>query len=95
MSSATRSLSVVIPAYNEEGNNVATLENVTGALSSLNLDAEILRRRVLAAPLGMWPMLLPEARQAYPPDIDRAEGGPRVPRLVLATRRPVGSIQPP
>lgn len=42
MNGAARSLSIVIPAYNEAGNIVATLENVTGALSHLGLDAEIL-----------------------------------------------------
>ena len=35
-------LSIVIPAYNEAANIVGTLENVTGALSSLGLDAEII-----------------------------------------------------
>lgn len=39
---ATRSLSIVIPAYNEAGNILATLENVTTALAPLDLDAEIL-----------------------------------------------------
>jgi len=37
-----RSLSVVIPAYNEAGNILGTLENVTTALAALPLDAEIL-----------------------------------------------------
>ena len=40
--SPTRSLSVVIPAYNEAGNILGTLENVTTALAALPLDAEIL-----------------------------------------------------
>lgn len=35
-------LSVVIPAYNEAGNIVATLDNVTTALAGLPIDAEIL-----------------------------------------------------
>jgi len=39
---ATRSLSIVIPAYNEAGNILATLENVTTALATLDLDAEII-----------------------------------------------------
>jgi glycosyltransferase involved in cell wall biosynthesis len=38
----TRSLSIVIPAYNEAENIVPTLENVTAALAPLALDAEIL-----------------------------------------------------
>jgi len=37
-----RSLSIVIPAYNEAANIVETLRHVTGALSKLDLDAEIL-----------------------------------------------------
>jgi glycosyltransferase involved in cell wall biosynthesis len=40
--SEQRSLSIVIPAYNEAGNIVATLENVTAALAPLHLDAEII-----------------------------------------------------
>jgi glycosyltransferase involved in cell wall biosynthesis len=36
-----RSLSVVIPAFNEEGNIIATLENVTSALEGLPIDADI------------------------------------------------------
>jgi glycosyltransferase involved in cell wall biosynthesis len=40
--SGARSLSIVIPAYNESGNILATLENVTAALAPLGLDAEIL-----------------------------------------------------
>jgi dolichol-phosphate mannosyltransferase len=39
---ASRSLSIVIPAYNEAGNILATLESVTTALAPLDLDAEIL-----------------------------------------------------
>ena len=35
-------LSVVIPAYNEAGNITGTLDNVTGALATLPIDAEIL-----------------------------------------------------
>ena len=38
----TPSLSIVIPAYNEADNILPTLENVTAAVSSLSLDAEIL-----------------------------------------------------
>jgi hypothetical protein len=38
----TRSLSIVIPAYNEAGNILGTLTNVTTALAPLSLDAEIL-----------------------------------------------------
>lgn len=38
----TRSLSIVIPAYNEADNILPTLENVTAALSPLSLDAEII-----------------------------------------------------
>src|SRR5262249_48126395 len=37
-----RSLSIVVPAYNEAGNILGTLENVTAALAPLPLDAEIL-----------------------------------------------------
>ncbi len=40
--SEIRSLSIVIPAYNESGNIVGTLENVAGALEGLPLDAEII-----------------------------------------------------
>jgi glycosyltransferase involved in cell wall biosynthesis len=40
--SAVRSLSIVIPAYNESGNILGTLENVTAALAPLDLDAEVL-----------------------------------------------------
>lgn len=39
---ASRSLSIIIPAYNESGNIVATLENVTGALAPLDIEHEIL-----------------------------------------------------
>jgi glycosyltransferase involved in cell wall biosynthesis len=39
---ARRSLSIVIPAYNEAENIIPTLSNVTAALDSLSLDAEIL-----------------------------------------------------
>jgi len=42
MSAERRSLSIVIPAYNEAGNIIATLENVTAALAPLGFDAEIL-----------------------------------------------------
>jgi dolichol-phosphate mannosyltransferase len=42
MRAATRSLSVVIPAYNEAGNIVGTLTNVTSALAGLPLAAEII-----------------------------------------------------
>jgi cellulose synthase/poly-beta-1,6-N-acetylglucosamine synthase-like glycosyltransferase len=38
----TRSLSVIIPAYNERDNILATLENVTTALAPLSLPHEIL-----------------------------------------------------
>jgi glycosyltransferase involved in cell wall biosynthesis len=38
----TRSLSVIIPAYNERENILATLENVTGALAPLPVPHEIL-----------------------------------------------------
>lgn len=41
-SSADRSLSVIIPAYNECENILATLENVTAALAPLSLRHEIL-----------------------------------------------------
>ncbi|HXI31566.1 MAG TPA: glycosyltransferase family 2 protein, partial [Vicinamibacterales bacterium] len=41
-SSADRSLSVIIPAYNEAENIVATLENITTALEPLGLPHEIL-----------------------------------------------------
>ena len=41
-SSADRSLSVIIPAYNECENILATLENVTGALAPLSLPHEII-----------------------------------------------------
>lgn len=37
-----RSLSIVIPAYNEAGNIIGTLTNVAGALAALPLDAEII-----------------------------------------------------
>ena len=37
-----RSLSIIIPAYNEAGNILGTLSNVTTALAGLSLDAEIL-----------------------------------------------------
>ncbi len=40
--SARQTLSIVIPAYNEAGNILGTLENVTGALVSVPIDAEIL-----------------------------------------------------
>jgi glycosyltransferase involved in cell wall biosynthesis len=36
-----RSLSIVIPAFNEQGNIVSTLENVTGALDGLPIAPEI------------------------------------------------------
>ncbi len=39
---SNRSLSVIIPAYNEAGNILATLENVTTALAPLDLPHEIL-----------------------------------------------------
>jgi glycosyltransferase involved in cell wall biosynthesis len=42
MTDSRRSLSVVIPAYNEAANILPTLENVTTALAALPLDAEIL-----------------------------------------------------
>ena len=38
----TRSLSVVVPAYNESGNILGTLDHVTSALAPLGLDHEIL-----------------------------------------------------
>src|SRR5260221_1654815 len=41
-SAAGRSLSVIIPAYNERENILATLENVTRAFEPLNLPHEIL-----------------------------------------------------
>jgi glycosyltransferase involved in cell wall biosynthesis len=37
----TQSLSIVVPAYNEAGNILGTLENVTAALAGLPIDAEI------------------------------------------------------
>jgi glycosyltransferase involved in cell wall biosynthesis len=37
-----RSLSIVVPAYNESGNILGTLENITGALSTLPLAYEVL-----------------------------------------------------
>ena len=40
--SVTRSLTVVIPAFNEAGNIVGTLDNVTAALAGLPIDPEIL-----------------------------------------------------
>ena len=42
MSAPARSLSVVIPAYNESGNILGTLTNVTTALAPLRFDVEIL-----------------------------------------------------
>jgi dolichol-phosphate mannosyltransferase len=36
-----RSLSIIVPAYNEAGNIIATLENITAALAHLDLDAEV------------------------------------------------------
>jgi dolichol-phosphate mannosyltransferase len=39
---ASRSLSIVIPAYCEAGNILGTLENVSGALVSLPIDPEII-----------------------------------------------------
>lgn len=39
---AVRSLSIVVPAYNEADNIVGTLENVTAALAALTIDYEIL-----------------------------------------------------
>ncbi len=41
-SAADRSLSVIIPAYNESDNIIATLENITTALEPLALPHEIL-----------------------------------------------------
>ena len=41
-SAADRSLSVIIPAYNESENIIATLENITTALEPLALPHEIL-----------------------------------------------------
>jgi glycosyltransferase involved in cell wall biosynthesis len=40
--SASRSLSIVVPAYNESGNILGTLENVSAALSTLPLAYEVL-----------------------------------------------------
>ena len=40
--SETRSLSVIIPAFNERDNILATLENVSGALAPLSLPNEVL-----------------------------------------------------
>src|SRR3989442_7519207 len=37
-----RSLSVIVPAYGEAGNIAGTLENITAALSSLPIDAEVI-----------------------------------------------------
>jgi glycosyltransferase involved in cell wall biosynthesis len=42
MTAARRSLSIVIPAYNEAADILGTLENVAGALAPLDLDAEVL-----------------------------------------------------
>jgi dolichol-phosphate mannosyltransferase len=41
MTARRRSLSIVVPAYNEAGNIIATLENITAALARLDLDAEV------------------------------------------------------
>jgi glycosyltransferase involved in cell wall biosynthesis len=40
--SGTPSLSIVVPAYNEAGNIIGTLENITAALSALPLAHEVL-----------------------------------------------------
>jgi glycosyltransferase involved in cell wall biosynthesis len=42
MTASKSSLSVVVPAYNEAGNIVGTLENIAGAFDGLSLDHEIL-----------------------------------------------------
>jgi glycosyltransferase involved in cell wall biosynthesis len=41
MTARQRSLSIVVPAFNEAGNIVATLENITRALAQVDLDAEV------------------------------------------------------